>query len=367
MIEVTPVPSMRDYIHQAPAALREAIRHLHHDTARIAAAIPFEVRRIDIVGSGTSLHAGIAVREAFEHALGVEARLATPNEYCDGPLDRVGAGTLVIGVSQTGRSTGTNRAMRLARRRGALAILVTGSPAAVGAQNADAVLDIRCGDEHVGARTKGYVATLFALEHLRLALSGRTEDASTGLPDTLESVIARADEALPAIADTFQDASAIWLVSYANGMATAREAALKLIETVRIPVLAYDVEEYMHGPYHCLEADTRLVFIAPPGPGFERIKALARFVAPISGHTLAIAGEPELRALPAGHRFEHPADLPASYLPIVQIPILQLLANELTIRRGREPGHSRYPEFHTVLASKEPPPDAPAISTKGKR
>ncbi|MCW5954000.1 MAG: SIS domain-containing protein, partial [Propionibacteriaceae bacterium] len=187
------------------------------------------------------------------------------------------------------------------------------------------------------------------------------------LPEILESVIERAEEQLPAIADTFEDASALWVVSYGTAMATAREAALKLIETVRIPVLAYDVEEYMHGPYHCLESDTRLIFIAPPGPGFERIEALARFVAPISGNTLAIAGRAELDALAARHRFVHETAVPEGYLPVLQIPVLQLLAAELTLRRGREPGRSRYPDFHSVLESKEPPPDGAVPRVKGMR
>jgi len=356
--EITLVPGMTDYVHEIPETLERAAVAVPPQAQRIAERVG-RVERIELVGSGTSLHGALAVRTELEARLGVEVRVRTPSEYLTGPRGRVGAGTLMLAISQTGRSTGTIDAMADARGRGAFTVLVTGWPDSSGADAADAVLDIACGPEWVGARTKGYVATLYALLVLSDALSPRVPagDAAVDVDVAAAArrVIADADAAVSAMADALEPAAAVWMVSYGTEMATAREGALKLLETVRIPIPVFDVEEYMHGPYHCLEADTFLIFIAPEGPGRERFESLVRFVADRTRHVVVVESARTVadeRVL----RFPVHAELPPRFGPLLSIVPLQLLSAELTWRRGREPGVSRYPDFHDLLASKTAPP-----------
>lgn len=354
----TLVPSMADYIHEIPAALEAAAASVPPQ-ARDIVARAGDVRRIELVGSGTSLHAAIAVRAELESRLGVEVRTSTPSEFLTAPRARVGRGTLLVAISQTGRSTGTIQAMLDARARGAFTVLVTGWSDSAGARHADAVLDIACGAEWVGARTKGYVATLYALLALSDALTADVpvgeEAASVDIVSAVAEVIADADASLDRLADLLEPAQAIWMVAYGGEMATAREGALKLLETVRVPVPVFDVEEYMHGPYHCLESDTFLVFIAPSGAGRDRFEALVRFIADRTRHVLVI--EPaDLVSDERVGRFGLRPSVPARFTPLLSIIPLQLLAAELTWRRGREPGVSRYPDFHDRLASKTAAP-----------
>jgi|GEM_PF-863423 len=361
-IPVTLRPGMTDYIAEIPSVLAAGATELRERTEQLVAGIS-PVDRIDLVGSGTSLHAALAVRAELEARLGIEVRALTPSDHLTAAQPRLGPGTVTVGISQTGRSTGTLQVLDRARTAGSASVLVTGWADSVGAGHADAVLDIGCGPEWVGARTKGYVATLrslFALsDALATAIGQPPTDPVAGvdLAGATAAVMTGTRARLDELAGVLDGAPAIWLVSYGIGMATAREAALKLLETVRVPVPVFDVEEYMHGPYHCLEADTRVAFVAPDDAGRDRYLRLVDFVAERSEHVLVV--EPEHLVTPAPATRLATPRLPTRFDPVTSIIPFQLLAAELTWRKGREPGVSRYPDFHDRLASKTPAPTAP--------
>ena len=52
---------------------------------------------------------------------------------------------------------------------------------------------------------------------------------------------------------------------------TAEEAELKLNETYHKPVRGYELEEMIHGPHYALDESNYTFFVAPDGPGIERV------------------------------------------------------------------------------------------------
>src|SRR5581483_7398275 len=104
------------------------------------------LRRIVIVACGTSYHAGLLGRYAIEEwsRVPVEVEIASEYRYRN-PV--VGAGDLVIGISQSGETADTLAAMRIARDRGARVLAVTNIMGSQATRDADGVLYTRAGLE----------------------------------------------------------------------------------------------------------------------------------------------------------------------------------------------------------------------------
>lgn len=149
----------------------------------------------------------------------------------------------------------------------------------------------------------------------------------------------------------FAQASSITLVGCGPVMAAVKEGGLKLLETVRIPVETYDVEEYMHGPYHCLENDSYMIFLAPPGAGQERMEKLLQFVEEITPHTLVLGNAGFVWKNAKNYSLALP-EADEILAPLYYVIPIQWLAVETTVAKGRRPEVSRYPEFHKALGSK---------------
>jgi glucosamine--fructose-6-phosphate aminotransferase (isomerizing) len=256
--------------------------------------------------------------------------------------------TLVVGVSQSGRSTATGRALARATDLGGRTLLVTGDAVASASRP---VLDIRSGPELVGAKTKGFVCTVASLLLLGDALAGRQgAGAVARLPQVVHGAIAAAPAAIDAL---FGDAvpESVTLLSYGPNLATVREGGLKIFETARLPVEALDVEEYLHGPHRRLVAGSVLVMAAPHGPMLERALLLREFAAGLGARVLMISDT----------RCGLPAGAPELVVPVVDgdalgaiafIAPLQLLAVELAACRGYSPEDPVFAGFHERLASK---------------
>src|SRR5262249_31834887 len=94
------------------------------DEGALGDDVLLNARRIVIVACGTAYHAGLIGRYAIEEWARVPVELDIASEFrYRNPV--VGAGDLVIGVSQSGETADTLAAMRLARERGATGRAIT--------------------------------------------------------------------------------------------------------------------------------------------------------------------------------------------------------------------------------------------------
>src|SRR5205085_6406297 len=114
------------------------------------------VRRIVIVACGTAYHAGVIGRYAIEEWARVPVELDIASEFrYRNPV--IGAGDLVIGISQSGETADTLAAMRLARERGATVLAITNTMGSQATRECDGVLFTRAGLEIGVAATKTVV------------------------------------------------------------------------------------------------------------------------------------------------------------------------------------------------------------------
>lgn len=344
--------TMKECILEQPETIRQVVQKMPAEVERVLAVVGRQFERILLIGSGSSLNAAAAAVYGFRRMVNADVQVITPFEFLHYyPHSRINEKMLAVGISQTARSTGTIDSVKLCRSLGAKTIFVTAEADAPGADSADVMMDTFTGLEMVGAKTKGYTSTLVALYYLAAGLGQQKFDAAP-LVGFLVEVLERTGRQIDALSNALLAAPSATIVSYGPCMGIAKEAALKVKETVRIPVEYYDVEEYMHGPYHCLDENSWLIFLLPEGEGQQRSGALLRFAGEITDHILLITNErfaaegfhAQTLALP-----ELSDDLLASVGYVIP---MQWLANDTTLKKGRRPEVSRYPNFHKILGSK---------------
>jgi glucosamine--fructose-6-phosphate aminotransferase (isomerizing) len=239
------------------------------------------VERIVVVACGTAYHAGLIGRYALEEWARVPVEMDIASEYrYRNPV--VGAGDLVIGISQSGETADTLAAMRLARERGATVLAITNTRGSQATREADGVLYTRAGLEIGVAATKTFVcqvAVMYLLA-LRLAeLRGTLEPARLSelvgelkrLPHCIDEMTDRAEQEAQEIAKTCWDADFFFYIGRHVGLPVALEGALKLKEISYISTDAYAAGEMKHGPIALLDDATPVVCVATRSPVLDKL------------------------------------------------------------------------------------------------
>ena len=269
-------------IHEQPRAVRETLRErargdrLTLDEVRLTDQELRAVDKVFIVGCGTSYHAGMVGRYAFEHwaRLPTEIEIASEFRYRDPVLD---AQSLVIGVSQSGESLDTMEACRFARSatNKAKVLVVCNQVDSSMAREADAVLYTRAGMEIGVAATKTHVAQIVAMDLLALRLAqvrgllypeevARQVDALHALPGLIEGVLAHTEEICD-VAARYVDTRDFFFLGRGVGYPVALEGALKLKEISYARAEGYPAGEMKHGPIALIEPGTVVVAVATRG------------------------------------------------------------------------------------------------------
>lgn len=349
--------TMKGCMFEQPQTIRQVIEGAKTQMDIVNASIgkgPF--KRIYLIGSGTSLHAALAAKYVFNQWFDAEVQVFTPFDFLYYfPHKRLDGESLVMGVSQTARSLGTIHCVEVAKERGAKTVFVTAEPENPGAASADVVLNTCTGQELVGAKTKGFTSTMAMLFLYAANLSGKDMDLGQ-VPRWMEEAFESAGKGMEELAQEYSVAPSVTIIGGGLLSAVAREGGLKMLEGVRIPVEVYDVEEYMHGPYHCLEKGSHLIFLVNGGPGTDRAKKMIEFAQEQSEHVLVIGYSEFEKEMDLKCRFiPMPGGMDEIFTPLFYTLPLQWLSNDATEKKGRHPEQSRYPQFHGVLGSKYMP------------
>ncbi|MET8910727.1 SIS domain-containing protein [Micromonospora sp. NPDC004551] len=330
-------------IDEQPAGYHRLLSAEHAGAiARVAAVIAERrPRHVVFTARGTSDHAALYAAYLTEIRLGLPAGLASPSAVTVFGARPDLSDALVVGVSQSGGSPDLAEVLRVARESGALTLAVTNNPDSPLVGTAELSVDIAAGHERAVAATKTYTAELLAL--LMLIEGVRAGDGV--LPAEERACLAR----LPELAErTLSDATpaqlapryrfAAQLVTTGRGYAypTAREAALKLMETSYLPALAFSGADLLHGPLAMTDPDVPVLAVVGSGPGGRSM----REVLPRLGERRAdvvVVGSAEVEATA---RMAVP-EVDERYAPLLDILPLQRLALALALARGEDPDAPR--------------------------
>ncbi|BFU42540.1 SIS domain-containing protein [Krasilnikovia sp. MM14-A1004] len=307
--------------------------------ARVAARRP---RHVIFVGRGTSDHAALYGAYLTEIRLGIPVGLASPSAITLYGARPDLSDALVVGVSQSGGSPDLAGVLTVARESGALTLAVTNNPGSPLVAAAELSIDVAAGHERAVAATKTYTAELFALlllvEGIRAGdgvLPADERAALEKLPQLADEVLA--DDGADALAQRYRFASRMVATGRGYAYPTARETALKLMETSYLPALAFSGADLLHGPLAMADPDVPVLAVVGDGPGGQAMRDVVNRL-----------GERRADVVTVG-----PADVPGAagrlavpavderYAPLLDILPLQKLALALALARGEDPDAPR--------------------------
>ncbi len=326
-------------IEEQPRVLARIIAEGRPHIATVGRAIGKRGPRFVLfVARGTSDHAALYAKYLVETRLGLPAGLVSPSTMTVYDARPAMRDALFIAVSQSGASPDLLEPLARARAGGAITVAVTNAPASPLAAAADYHIDALAGPERAVAATKTYTAELLALFLLIESIGGRDGREAEELPHQAAGILARAGE-VARLAVRYRFAEQLVATSRGYNYATAREAALKLMETSYLVAHAFSGADLLHGPMAMIDRGFPVIAIAPMGAGgaalvpvIERLRQL--------GADLLVVGDPALTArgdlgLPL------PELGPEVLSPILAIIPLQQLAWRLARERGGDPDRPR--------------------------
>jgi glutamine---fructose-6-phosphate transaminase (isomerizing) len=352
-------------IFEQPESLRRAIEPrvsaeeglVRLEDIRISSAELRAVRRINIVASGTSRHAGMAGQFMIQELAGVpvDVDYASEFEYRN-PL--IGRSELSIFITQSGETADTTGAQREAKLKGSHTIAISNVSGSTIAREADGVIYTHAGPELSIASTKAFTAQMACLFLFALYLGqvrGTVPKALAksyigellDLPRKTETILGAADH-VERLAEQYYRIDDFMFLGRAIHYPVAMDGALKLKEVSLIHAEGYPTGEAKHGPNALIDYRLPLVMIATCDPTDSgSVLRYEKNVSNMEGFrkqgatVMALATEGDTKIPELAHETFFIPETRELLSPIMEIVPLQLFAYYVASKRGLEVDHPR--------------------------
>ena len=237
------------------------------------------IRTVHLVACGTAMHAGMVGKAAIETLARVPAEVDIASEfrYRDPILNK---DDLVIIISQSGETSDTLAALKLAKSRGVPVLAIVNVVGSSIARAADYVLYTYAGPEIAVASTKAYVVQMCVLYlfALRLAYArGKLEEAET---KRLTAELLRAGEVIKPrlddceqikyLASRFVNTQSCFFIGRGFDYALSLEGSLKLKEISYVHSDAYAAGELKHGTISLITDGVPVIALATQKQVYEK-------------------------------------------------------------------------------------------------
>ncbi|MEE1735257.1 SIS domain-containing protein [Streptomyces sp. BE147] len=296
-------------------------------------------RFVLLTARGTSDNAALYAKYLLEIRLGLPCGLASMSTTTAYGAEPDLTDVLVITISQSGGSPDLVASTKAAREAGAVTLAVTNNPDSALAAVSEYHIDILAGPEKALPATKTYTASLLSLYLFVEGLRGGDGSAAAVLPELAEAVLGRGDE-VRSLASRYRFAERMVITSRGYGYPTAKEAALKLMETSYIPALSYSGADLLHGPLAMVDNISPVIAVVTDGRGGEALQPVLDRLRGRGADLVVVGPKAQVAAASAG--FVLPtAGVPEELQPILEILPLQMLAYEVTLARGQDPDAPR--------------------------
>lgn len=329
---------MASEIAEQPVALARLLASGRAQVAEVAEFLKTRrPRAVLFAGRGTSANVGTFGRYLWASELNLQCSALTRSAltwYSARPDLR---DVLVVAISQSGQSPDLLAAMEASQECGATVLAITNDAASDLADLADMVIDVDCGAERAVAATKSYTNSLLAIAMVAAATRG-------GDPIPEEQLCVAADEQLgnfPALARLAEELDGeTRLISTGRGLslATAQEAALKITETCLFPAMAFGAADLLHGPIAMVSPGFPVIAVDSHGRGPDYMAATFSALHERGARVMTLSPDGHGSAGIGVTSVRPPT---VALAPIIEIIALQLLALEMSRRRGvsvDEPG-----------------------------
>ena len=303
-----------------------------------------EVKRIQIVAAGTSLHAGRVAANWFSAISQVPTQIDFASEYTyKNPY--IDKSTLLVTISQSGETADTLTSLRHAKDQSYLGSLtICNVPTSSIARESDFILLTNAGPEIGVASTKAFTTQLVALMLLAMSIAKakninpklRTRIASAlrALPEIIEESF-NLKSIIQEIAPRIAEKDNALFLGRGIFYPIAKEGALKLKEISYIHAEAYPAGELKHGPLALIDENMPVIALAPESELAEKLVSNLEEVKARGGTLYVFGNAAGNMQINSGELITMP-DCDFLLTPILYTIPLQILSYEVALLRGTD-------------------------------
>jgi glutamine---fructose-6-phosphate transaminase (isomerizing) len=327
----------RDLLSQ-PDAIRATVDQLAESKELQALATRLQKRKfksVVLTGMGSSFHALNPLLLQLTNA-GYPAILAETSELIYYRRRLLNPDSLIVAVSQSGRSIEMIRLLNENHRRGPL-LAVTNTADSPLARRSYAVVLTHAGEEF-SVSCKTYVTALVALKFLGDQLckvpGRRTCKELHSVLRPMTSYLAGWRQHVESMLPKLDGVRRLFLVGRGPSLAAVGTGALILKESTQVPAEGLSSAAFRHGPFEMVGPETFVLVFSGEAKTSELNKRLFEDIRANQGHTELVSQDPSECA------FCLPKVSP-SLLPVLEILPVQMLTLALGAINGRQPGKFR--------------------------
>ena len=301
------------------------------------------LKKIVLVGMGSSLHAAMVGKTWMERVAGIPAEWDHSSEfrYRESVFQE---GTLVISLTQSGETADTLAAMLKAREHLASQVVLSNYPGTQAERIAERLLPIEAGPEIGVAATKTFTCSLTTLYLFSIFLGvkrGQLDLLKTSslisslslLPELMTKYLST-DDQIREISNKYQGYPNFLFLGRGLNYPLAMEGALKLKEVSYIHAEGYPAGEMKHGPISLIDNSMPVVGIVPSDGLKDKMLSNLSESKARGARVLAIASESDSQIQNVADDVIRIPDAPSDLNPIVAALPLQLLAYHIAHIRG---------------------------------
>ncbi|MBS1262999.1 MAG: Glutamine--fructose-6-phosphate aminotransferase [isomerizing] [Methanonatronarchaeales archaeon] len=298
---------------------------------------------VEFVGCGTSYHAALYGARLTGEFTGLPVNARHASEYRYGPVS--GKNILTVGITQSGETADTLRAIERAGDEGHAVLVLTNVVGSTATRMTDDVVYLRSGPEIGVAASKTFTNQLACVAMLAIALGRESGDLPRSeakhliaelrdMPSKVQRVLDEVED-VESVAESYVDSEAFFFIGRGVDYPVAMEGALKMKEISYVHSEGYPAGELKHGPLALITRRTPVVAVLTSSPLYEKTLSSAKEVEARDGPVIAVASESDedtgrfceevLRVPDADHRLS----------PLLSTVVMQLFAYHVARELGR--------------------------------
>ena len=265
---------MRSEIAQTPEVFQNLSNKISDYQSLINQLNLSSIQSVILVARGTSDNAALFLKYLIETKVGIPCGLASPSVVTIYKSKLKLTNSLVIAVSQSGQSPDIIAYTNAAKAGGAVTLSMTNDPSSPLAKATDLHLYIEAGIEKAVAATKSYSAQLL-LSYIFVSI---WVNEKIDLSKLIKETKVQVDNisAVGKVVDDFDHKHGVTVMGRGFAYANAHEAALKIQETLKVPVASFSSADYLHGPISSLTQNSRVILLSPGSSADESISATVK-------------------------------------------------------------------------------------------
>lgn len=352
--------TMNDYILETPEVVLSNLKKKNSLTRELVNLFfEKEYKDICIIASGSSYNAAVCARPFMRKVLKKEIKIIPPFTFENYEFDVLDDSFTVV-ISQSGCSTNSISALKKLKSLGKPAIGITGNMESDFKYIADYCIDYGVGIETVGYVTKGVVtlAEFLMLFSLETAINKGTIDKKI-YNELLKQIelTAQAHKSIYKSTETFikhnyknlTSMKKVFICGSGPNYGTAIEAALKISETVLIPAVALETEEFLHGPSIQVAPDYTVFFVDNNDQTSKRTVDIFNATRCITDNTYIISNNIRIDDK---HAIRSEIETNTLVSPLYNLGVFELIAFKVTDELNKWRKHPLFYEFMKNISSK---------------